>query len=840
MGTAEGASDRSWFVGRADVREAVRSSLEEPGRCRRLGPLGTWGIGKSELVRRLEEEAAGIAEVLRVNAAAYVPFDDATGGEQQHALDYVRNWVSFVRAITDLVEYPERAEAWDALLKDIKSAATKVAEVRAPDVGEFDPDIDIDIDVDGDMKVEDEGSVGNVTMTLADPAPTRAATIDEQYEFLRQKFVETVDSAAEAAGALILVDAFDRLRGYQVGDWLLRLVTGPERAVVVITSRLRLDDIATATRPLETNELPPFTEDEVREFLERRLGVAIADDSLVRRVLDFSEGLPQAVAMAADLIDQRRRTGGELGLADVRVDSSRATTDLLSTIVAEVPEPDVKLLLKEGRFARRLDVDLVHYLFTRERYSEDSDAKARADAAFAKLKAYSFVEPYPTGEEDGLGRHAFHEYITRAQPKPGDETLLVDEERVHATLATYYERRLDDYDAEESDESSYMQLYKLESPKWQALAREWFHHASGLERDDAREAARLAFVRVFLQTFWWWGCYVRYDFCNELVTDWERTQPERDRKWTSSLHQTLDSYPEGYAKLDKGRWADVDSALRRLCKTVGVDKKVPLDDDGVDDPRELKRRSNLRWVRALTSLFRAHSYRFRKGMGKLALPLFEDALRYLEAEDETAARAWTVFELAELHLELGDVDKAAATLTEAAKLVAAAAEEDDEPEDLELLANVQRLHADIAAKRGDDESAIDATARAVLRAFAFLDCPNPPDEYTVAFYDEMRERAADRLKEMLKDKDAATAVQAAERLLARLDVLRRPFGFTDGASVAFANGEPSRESLMALLPPPPEKLREQAREDDVFVVTAALVLQDVRDDPSDAALRGET
>lgn len=839
MGTAEGASDRSWFVGRADVREAVQSSLEEPGRCRRLGPLGTWGIGKSELVKRLEQEATGNAEILRVNAAAYVPFDDATGGEKEHALDYVRNWISFVRAITDLVEYPKRSEAWDALLKDIKSAATEVAGVRAPNVEDFDPDIDIDIDVGGDVNIEDEGSAGNVTFTLADPAATREATIDEQYEFLRQRFTETVDSAAEAAGALILVDAFDRLQGYQVGDWLLRLVTGPERAIVVITSRLRLDDVATATRPLETNELPPFTEDEVREFLEGRLGVAIADGSLVARVLDFSEGLPQAVAMAADLIEQRRRTGGELRLEDVRVDSSRATTDLLSTIVAEVPEPDVKLLLKEGRFARRLDVDLVHYLLTGERYSDVSDEKVRAGAAFAALKEYSFVEPYPIGEEDGLGRHAFHEYITRAQPKPGDKTLLVDEERVHFTLAAYYERRLDDYDEDESEESSYMQLYKLESPKWQALAREWFHHASRLERDDAREAARLAFVRVFLQTFWWWGCYVRYDFCEELLTDWDRTQPERDRKWTSSLHEILDSYPDGYAKLNRGRWANVDSALRDVCKTVGVDKRVPLDDEGVDDPRELKRRSNLRWARALTSLFRAHSYRFREGMGRLALPLYEDALRYLEAEEETAARAWTVFELAELHLELGDLDKAAPTLTEAAQLVAKAAEEEDEPEDLELLANVQRLHADIAAKRGDHEAAIDATARAVLRAFAFLDCPEPPDEYTVAFYDEMRERAADRLGKVLKDNDAATAVQAAERLLGRLEVLRRPFGFTDGAAAAFANGAPARESLMALLPPPPEKLGEQAREDDVFVATAALVLQDVREDPSDAALRGE-
>jgi len=226
-------------------------------------------------------------------------------------------------------------------------------------------------------------------------------------------------------------------------------------------------------------------------------------------------------------------------------------------------------------------------------------------------------------------------------------------------------------------------------------------------------------------------------------------------------------------------------------------------------------------------------------MATLALPLYDDALTYLEAEDETAARAWTKFELAEVHLLLRDPAKAAATLTEAARLVAAAAEEGEEPEDLELLANIQRLHADISETRGDDASAIDATARALLRAYAFLDCPEPPDPYTVAFYDEMRARAADRLGDVRKREGTAAAVRAAERLFERLDILRRPFP-SDGTAAALEPEVPTRETLMELLPPPPATVGEKAREDAAFVTTAGLVLHAVRADPSDAAIRGES
>jgi hypothetical protein len=631
----------------------------------------------------------------------------------------------------------------------------------------------------------------------------------------------------------ILIDEYDRLEGHLIADWLVRLVTTPEHAVVVVATRTGGAMPAEGTHPLERAELRRFSKAEVDLYLARRLGEVAVNPKLVDRVCRFSDGLPQAVAMAADLIEQRRRTGGDLFLDDVSVKPATATPDLLSTIVSEVPESDVRTVLKEGRYTRRIDADLIHYLLCERRYEEgDAEQRRRADDALAQLKRYSFVESYE-GADDNLGRYLFHEYITRAQPSPGDQTLQVDEEQVHARIAAYYERRHDQWDEEHDTEGPYRKLYKLESLDWQALAREWLYHMSRLNRPEVRVVVEAAFVRVFLQTFWWWGCYVRYDYCADLLTDWERLQPQ-PRKWTTRLHVLLDNYPTGYEKLDKGNWAKVDQAMRGLRDDLRLGGNIRLETGAEVDDRARKHLSNRRNVRALTSLFRAHSYKFRAGAGDLARAHFDDALVHFRADDATSGVAWTTFELAELLLSLNDVAGASRQLREAARVLDEMVEDDPDEEDYELRANLHRLHGDISAAAGGPwEQSVDATARAVLRAYVFLNEPEPPDPYTVAFYEEMRDRAARRLLD-LYERNGEDAEAASARLLDQLEILRRPFGLQDGAGAALASGD--RAGLVGLMPPPPSRLGEDARADETFATTAERVLNTVRRDPSDAAL----
>lgn len=833
MGADAGAAPRGQpcFVGREDVIEAVLGFLDEPGRGYRLRAGGTWGIGKTWLLDELDARSADRARVLHVRAGAHAPSPSAPGGSKPE-LDIVRNWNSYVDLVIDLTRSAPRTEEWGVLATQIHDSDQRVTEVRAEKIAD-ELSVKVEIDVEGDMEATGGGAIASPTIGGGEPTARLEATIEAQRRQIEKRFARTLDQVGRASGAVILVDEFDRLRGYPVADWLLWLVTASDHAVVVIGTRVGGSMPAEGMRPLERMELGRFGAREVSTYLERRLGDEAVTEGLVERVLHFSDGLPQAVGMAADLVEQRRRTGGDVLLDDLGPKPQAATTDLLSTIVREVPEDDVRTLLREGRFARRIDADLIHYLLHDVRYDEGSaEQRQRADNALAKLREYSFVEDYD-GEDDGLGRFRFHEYISRAKALPDDDTLRVDAEGVHARLAAYLMRRHDQWDEEHESEGVYRKLYKLESRDWQSLVREWLYHMSRLNRPETRAFAELAFARVFLQTFWWWGCYVRYDYCEALLADWEALVP-RPRSWTARLHELLDAYPLGYQKLDEGDWAKVDRAMQALRDDgLGLGGPIPLDVDAVADDRALLHLNNRRWVRALTSLFRAHSYMYRSGAGDLAPPLFDDALVHLRAAGETSAVAWTTFELAELKLAMQDPDGASECLREVARLLAELTEANPDDRDYELLANVQRLHGDIAAANGDDLTAVDATARAVLRAYAFLNEPEPPDPYTVAFYEEMRERAARRLQDLAaKNDDDAGA--AARRLLERLEILRRPFGLQGGAVTALQSGD--RQALVALLPPPPRTLGEDARADETFALTSARVLHQVQQDPSDAEL----
>jgi hypothetical protein len=831
-----GAAERGgrWFVGREDVLDTVLAFLEEPGKGYRLRAGGTWGIGKTWLIEELRTRASERAVVLHVKAGAHKPSAAPTGDADPETLDVVRNWNSFTNIVIDLIQEAPETEEWGALAQQIHESQQAVAQVRAENIT-----FDYDIEAGRDITASGGGSIASPTVYTSEPVARLEATIDAEKARMLDAFARVVDRVGRTTGAFILVDEYDRLQGHLVADWLLQLVTAPEHAVVVVATRIGGPMSAAGPQPLEQVELRRFSRAEVGVYLERRLGKDAVDDALVARVCRFSDGLPQAVAMATDLIEQRRRTGGDLLLDDLNVKSSTATAELLSTIVSEVPELDVQNVLKEGRFTRRIDADLIHYLLYERRYEEgDDEQRRRADEALAKLKKYSFVESYD-GADDGLGRYRFHEYITRTQAPPDDPTLEVDEERVHARLAAYYERRHDQWDEEHDTEGPYKKLYKLESLDWQALAREWLYHMSRLNRPDVREVVEIAFVRVFLQTFWWWGCYVRYDYCEQLLNDWERLQPQ-PRRWTGWLHELLDSYPPGYQKLDKGDWAKVDRAMRKLRDDLHLGGRIRLETDATADDRARKHLSNRRMVRALTSLFRAHSYKFRTDAADLAADYFDDALNHFRADEEASAVAWTTFELAELLLALNDVTGASEQLQEAARVLGEMVEEDPDDEDYELRANLQRLHGDITAATADWEASVDATARAVLRAYAFLNEPEPPDPYTVAFYEEMRERAAQRLLDLRErdgnDAEAAAkdAEAAAKRLLEQLEILRRPFQLEDGATAALASGK--RAALVALLPPPPSKLGDDALDDETFATTAARVLKNVRKDPSDSAL----
>ncbi len=820
-GTEDRSTDeRRWFVGRHDVRDVILAFLGERGRGHRLYATGTWGSGKSVLVDKIQEEATGRANVLVIRCGAYVPRAAPTGSDPVPTMTLLQNADAFARLLSDLSDTVSTA-GFGKVAERIVQARRTVAEVRS----EVPQSMEVNSKIDAsDIEVSEDSKLVSVLFESREPLHRLEATIDEERNAIVNAFASETDRLALAGGAVVLVDEFDHLRGHVIATWLLALLGRIDKAVIMLTTRG--DPAALESYRLERHELKPFTADEIREYLGYRLVAHAVSDELVERVLRFSAGLPQAVGMAADLVAQRARTGGDQALGDLELDEATpATTNLLSKIVGELDEPDVVKLLRDGRLARRIDLDLANWLLFRKPYEAGTPEAARVSAAFEALKDYSFIEAYDSTDLVESGSYRFHEHIRRALPPPGEVALQVDGEAVHDTLAAFYEQRRDKYD-EESDDSAYERWFRNEDRAWQSWTSEWLHHCGMLRRPEARQAARLELARIFLDAFWWWGYYVSFPFCAELLADWELTQPESERAWSEALRTLLDSYPLGYQKLDAGDWPKVADAMRTIRDLGDLNRHVSHEDRPGASAREAKVAANRRRVRALTSLFRAHSFRFRSEMADLALADYEDALTYLS--DDSVAVAWTTFELAELKLELGDKAGAVAGIGEAAP-------EAEEEVDYELLANLHRLRGDVAFRSAADASAIGSSAgKAVLRAFAFL-LPTP-DFYTQAFYREQRERLAERLVELAQRRGLDDAEAAAAQVAEELAPLRALLALPDTSAIRSAIEGRDLAVLADLFTPSLPPVGEAALADATFEPSALRARQVVDRDPADVEL----
>jgi hypothetical protein len=814
------ADEQRWFVGRQDVRDAILAFLGERDRGHRLYATGTWGIGKSVLVDKIQEEAAGRANVLVIRCGGYVPRAAPTGSDPVPTMTLLQNADAFARLLSDLSDKVGTG-GFGKVAERIVQARRTVAEVRStvPQSMEVKPEIKAE-----EIEVSDHSSLVSVLFESKEPLHRLEATIDDERGAMVHAFASEVDRLATAGGAIVLVDEFDHLRGHIMASWLLALVGRIDKAVIMLTTRA--DAAELEPYGLERHELQRFTADEVREYVGYRLGTRTVSDELVERILHFSSGLPQAVGMAADLVAQRVRTGGDQALGDLELDDATpATTDLLLKIVGELKEPDVVKLLRDGRLARRIDLDLANWVLFRTPYEAGTPETARASAAFDALIDYSFIEAYDTADLDETGHYRFHEHIRRAVPPQGEDALQVDEEAVHETIAAFYEQRRDRYD-EESDDSAYQRWFRNENRSWQSWTSEWLYHCGMLRRPEARQAARLELARIFLDAFWWWGCYVPFPFCAELLDDWELTQPESERAWSEALRELLRSYPLGYQKLDAGNWPKVADAMRTLRDLGDLNRQVPHENRPGASAHEAKLATNRRRVRALTSLFRAHSFRFRSDMADLALADYEDALTYF-ADDDVAV-AWTAFELAELKLELGDDGGALAGIRKAAPVA-------KDEGDYELLANLQRLRGDVAFASNAGAAAIGSSAgKAILRAFAFL-LPTP-DFYTQAFYREQRERLAARLVELATRRGPADAEAAAAPLAEELAPLRALVAVPDPSAVRTAIESRDPAVLAELFTPSLPPVGEAALADAAFEPSAMRARQAVDRDSADVEL----
>jgi hypothetical protein len=738
------AAQADEFVGRVELINALVGTPPH-GAARVADAFGIAGIGKTWLVKRLESEA------IERHGALHLPmsFDSADApATVSQAFD------AFVEVVM-----LQAARVFGGGTRDVnvlgafENELSSVKQERAALVG-----LELEAVVHADNAVITDSNVGTFDVDV-DVGGLEGVLLGEKARSVASAFASRFAPLVKRRPALITVDGFDAIAGSALARWLIALLAQLPNTLVVLMRSPGAAAPSVPGSPPEHIELEPFSRDDVADLLARYLSGRQPDLRLADLVYEWSQGHPFTVALAGKYLRALGDSDPDAfaaRLAELPEDYTKQRIEIALAIVRAPGSGELEDLARACATARRFDAELLNALLAGE-------LPVPAEDAIERLQQAGVVEA--AGAPGWFRVHSFIREPLKADLDSARRRCL------HQRAAAHYYRLLSADEPElDTGARAYEGWFRYEKPAWQAQLREWLYHLrEGAHTEDEMRRARLQFARVFLDAFWWWGCYLDFPFCHDLVADWERVRGD-DADWVQDLRLLLASYPTGYRKQDAEEWSDARAAL------VGVRDACGLggDADTLRVPLERHTRGLIDNFLADSCHFRSCSSAAERGRAyEQALGYHQEAAQLFDRNEETWELAWTLFETAELH---GDFDALPPAREAWQRAVGLALEE----EDWELKANLHRLRADLRWRDGATADAFDAHGRALLHAY-FFQCKTQshrPDPYTVVFYREQVERAFDRLRG-LEDTVLADAVAR----------LARPFG----------GGPPAAEAVAPLL-----------------------------------------
>ncbi len=388
-----------------------------------------------------------------------------------------------------------------------------------------------------------------------------------------------------------------------------------------------------------------------------------------------------------------------------------------------------------------------------ELLGEGDDGHPDVGTVIQTLKGYGIAEQLLAVAYEPSDRFRLHEFIRLSLSRELRTMHPRIWQDLHQRAAQHYFRLVSEW--EDDTTGTYSSWYRYEHPRWQAYKREWLFHARRVSRN--RTITRARFALVFLEAFWWWGCYCPFDYNRRLLEDWERTWHQEDSlagnggsvataternpddQLGDALGFILDHYPPGYLKTD-APWNDIRSRLLLVQRLCGLGRGARVDATA-EEERELLR------VNGLIKIFLAHTRRFHDPADQAADRYYNEAVAAFDELADDWNVSWLLFETADLALERGAPEEAVTRIRSSAqRLTRLAAETDDWDE--ELIANLFRVRADVHWMSGEIEEAFTDYHRAVVHAYRFMGVPHPPDEYNLVFYEEMTTRMVTCLGEI--------------------------------------------------------------------------------------------
>ncbi len=723
------------FVGReAELAEALRLLLTR-GEGSVIDFVGVHGLGKSTLIRQLVRQVEGANRLYVFNedmsAFRREGFRDAYGPRASAPV----LWETFARTRELMLRVTDRTRAREF------NGFRQLCEREARLLG-------------GAPKAETTG--------LRDPAggddqETVKARIRQSQSAIDDAFVSGWTEWSRHRHILITMDSFERIVDDEMGHWLARMALRLTNTLVVIARVPSLHKFSPGSDRWHLRQLPYLSRDEVVHYLDQtfrgELRPGVADV-----IHDFTVGHPGGLSLAANLVSE---TGPDkLEASDLRRTLQRLPDDpwekwagLVRLIVDVVQDARLRKAVHACAVVNTFDEPLLAELL-----GEGDDGYPDVGTVIQTLKGYGIVEQLLAVAYEPSDRFRLHEFIRLSLSRELRTVHPRTWQNLHQRAAQHYFRLVSKWE-DENTAGTYSSWYRYEHPRWQAYKREWLFHARRVSQN--RTITRARFALVFLEAFWWWGCYCPFDYNRRLLEDWERTWHQEnplagsggsvaivternpDDQLSEALGFVLEHYPPGYLKTD-APWNDIRSRLLLVQRLCGLGRGARVGTT-VEEERDLLR------VKGLIKIFLAHSRRFRDPADPAANRYYKEALAAFEELGEPTDGwivTWLLFETADLALERGAVEEEVIThaSSSAQRLTRLAAENDDWDE--ELIANLFRARADAYWVSGKIDEAFADYHRAVVHAYRFMGVPHPPDEYNLMFYEEMTARTVSRLCEI--------------------------------------------------------------------------------------------
>jgi hypothetical protein len=547
--------------------------------------------------------------------------------------------------------------------------------------------------------------------------------------------------AAGNAGLAALIDNLHLVTDAACRQWLASLFYDQLGAVTVVTRRPGDQYFCDAA---VTYHLRDFTRAETLDYLTLvgRIDPQSVDDEMLDAIMNEMHGTPQAVAILCDELTGRVKDTISDAVGEAAYRSlAHSARNLVARACQEVLGRDLPIVLDFLVVLRHVNAALLRRVLASEGVTRDQ----AADLAARLGSYYSIMTSSDDADEESFRLHErIRRHFLEEMPSDTQRERHARAEQIYAGLIAGYEP---EWDPQAGD--AFTVWARFESPEFQALLREWFFHAMRSQGKHLSPQTGVRITQIFLEAFWWWGWYLRFSVCDQVLRDFaliSADKSEADREWLADLSTFYRNYRLGYVYNQPGEsqrdWAEVGPALLRVRGRVGLKKGKAM------DPRQHA-------IDVITDVYRAQSVAFRDPGGDpdVAAELFAEAraaARRSVADGNEGHRwydAWIVYFTTDMWSACGRLDEAVAGLHELDAL--AAVDVDIDLFDRDLVSRTTSLQGDVYLAQGDYARAIDACARAALLVYAYHvrqeTIEQPPNEYTYERHAEAIARAQECL-----------------------------------------------------------------------------------------------